>query len=532
MAATATINQGTQQLSVSSDCLPSPVNSGTFPNDNNANTIVTHDWDHSFLYRGGTFGTSRVFDDNTWTQDGFIRSINISVTDLNNFTGVQPNIQPGDEVCFNFGDIKRKYIFRGTTFTSIDGEFWLATDSRIDIIMADTNTGANGTYTYHDQRNGRDATPLGAIGISGNGVPIFNPSAGPNGNPPAGFNWVSAGISAQSFINFGEDTCGGKTQEQGMYHYHDSDFLSCWKSNSSMASYNDYYGSTQFNGNNIRHPDGHSKIVGIAFDGFPIYGPYAYDHSWDSLSGTRVMRTGYSVKSTEAPGRPDYGNDSDNPPAGSLMQDWEYVEATGDLDRHNGRFCVTPEYPNGTYAYFLTVDQTDVSVVKFPFIMGLETRETINTPTNNGSNPVQDSGDSGDGGGAAPSTLQIALQPQNVTVNANQTATFTINSQILPENGPMTYQWYRSTDGGYAFAAVTGATTNTYAVTALAYMTGYRYRCRITGPVGGTAAQNSPLDSQNAILTVTGSGDGGSLANRFDSTQSTMDSTQQTFDGT
>ena len=26
------------------------------------------------------------------------------------------------------------------------------------------------------------------------------------------------------------------------------------------------------------------------------------------------------------------------------------------LDEHNGRFCITPEYPNGTYAYFCTVD--------------------------------------------------------------------------------------------------------------------------------------------------------------------------------
>ena len=36
-----------------------------------------------------------------------------------------------------------------------------------------------------------------------------------------------------------------------------------------MASYNDYYGATQYNGDNISHPDGHSKMVGIAFDGFP-----------------------------------------------------------------------------------------------------------------------------------------------------------------------------------------------------------------------------------------------------------------------
>ena len=64
-------------------------------------------------------------------------------------------------------------------------------------------------------------------------------------------------------------------------------------------------------------------------------------------------------------------------------------------------------------------------------------------------------------------------------------------------------------------------------------MTGYRYRCRISGPIGAPqAAQNSPLDSQPALLTVTGSGSGGDTANRFDSTSSTLDSTSQTFDGT
>ena len=31
------------------------------------------------------------------------------------------------------------------------------------------------------------------------------------------------------------------------------------------------------------------------------------------------------------------------------------------LDENNGRFCVTPEYPNGTYAYFATFDSTPAS---------------------------------------------------------------------------------------------------------------------------------------------------------------------------
>ena len=63
-------------------------------------------------------------------------------------------------------------------------------------------------------------------------------------------------------------------------------------------------------------------------------------------------------------------------------------------------------------------------------------------------------------------------------------------------------------------------------------MTGYKYRCRIIGPIGGTTASNSPLDSQAATLTVLGGGGSGSTANRFDSTSSTLDSTLQTYDGT
>ena len=48
------------------------------------------------------------------------------------------------------------------------------------------------------------------------------------------------------------------------------------------------------------------------------------------------------------------------------------------LDKNNGRFCVTPEYPNGTYAYFATINSlTDSSGVfakykrpTFPYLIG------------------------------------------------------------------------------------------------------------------------------------------------------------------
>ncbi|MEL7162882.1 MAG: YHYH protein, partial [Bacteroidota bacterium] len=38
------------------------------------------------------------------------------------------------------------------------------------------------------------------------------------------------------------------------------------------------------------------------------------------------------------------------------------------LDEHNGRFCVTPEYPDGTYAYFATVNEDWTSA--YPYAVG------------------------------------------------------------------------------------------------------------------------------------------------------------------
>ena len=44
----------------------------------------------------------------------------------------------------------------------------------------------------------------------------------------------------------------------------------------------DYYQSDSNNPNTIdrsRHVDGHSKILGMSFDGYPIYGPWGYNAS-------------------------------------------------------------------------------------------------------------------------------------------------------------------------------------------------------------------------------------------------------------
>ena len=59
-------------------------------------------------------------------------------------------------------------------------------------------------------------------------------------------------------------------------------------------------------------------------------------------------------------------------PLGYFREDYGYIAPSTSqpdyLDEHNGRFCVTPEYPKGTYCYFATVDANWNSA--YPYIVG------------------------------------------------------------------------------------------------------------------------------------------------------------------
>ena len=58
-------------------------------------------------------------------------------------------------------------------------------------------------------------------------------------------------------------------------------------------------------------------------------------------------------------------------PLGRYREDYEFVAHSNEpdyLDEHNGRYCITPEYPNGIYAYFCTVDENWNSA--YPYAVG------------------------------------------------------------------------------------------------------------------------------------------------------------------
>ena len=118
----------------------------------------------------------------------------------------------------------------------------------------------------------------------------------------------------------------------------------------------------------------HSPIIGWAYDGNPIYGPYGY--SLKTGGSIVQLKSGYVDETIKKSNRPPT---SVFPPE-FFIEDFTYKETTDEsvLDENNGRFCVTPEYPNGAYVYFATLDSTAASdgifknfkKPKFPYLIG------------------------------------------------------------------------------------------------------------------------------------------------------------------
>jgi hypothetical protein len=120
----------------------------------------------------------------------------------------------------------------------------------------------------------------------------------------------------------------------------------------------------------------HSPIIGWALDGSPIYGPYGHVVANDGSSGVTPLSSGYTkIQENSLPVNSIRRRNASpgllgNYPMGSFAEDYVFTQASPvGLDSENGRFCVTPEYPNGVYAYFTTIDNIDRKQ-GFPFFIG------------------------------------------------------------------------------------------------------------------------------------------------------------------
>lgn len=159
------------------------------------------------------------------------------------------------------------------------------------------------------------------FGIAVNGV-TFEPFAAEFYNDDRNSDWQE-----DPFVTLrGFDDSNAHVQPTGLYHYHGLP-------------------EQLFDGDT----DEHSHVIGYAADGFPVYYLYSYEDAADDASGIMALESGWELKSGTRPDGPGGSYD------GTYNEDYEFTGA-GDLDECNGRYGVTPEYPDGTYYYVLTKD--------------------------------------------------------------------------------------------------------------------------------------------------------------------------------
>jgi hypothetical protein len=245
----------------------------------------------------------------------------------------------------------------------------------------------------------------GQIGIFVDGVAMFNSWDA--------YTWdttnstdeqnITGYWNRDAFVNEGVTFDPGYAHQQnsGVYHYH-ADPLGL---RYLLGDHVDYDAMTKTFSEDTNTPTKHSPILAWTADGFPLYGPYGYSNPTNANSGIRRMISGYVTRNGEygtsnltANGRTtipqwavrlyDVGSNQPGPnvsssyPLGRYMEDNDYLgddinTNTGtnyqqgvdfDLDQYNGRWCYTPEFPQGTYAYFVAINSNGTPI--FPYDIG------------------------------------------------------------------------------------------------------------------------------------------------------------------
>jgi hypothetical protein len=240
--------------------------------------------------------------------------------------------------------------------------------------------------------------PEDAVGFFVDGVALYDPtdgfsySGGTEASPGTG-QW-----HREAYANEAITFDAGNTHQQntGKYHNHANPIALRYL----LGDHIDLNPTTNTYAESTSAVTKHSPILGWIRDGLPIYGPYGYSSPLDPNSGIRRMVGGFvkrngattgvdNITTTGRTALPAWatrnnGNIAASGPAvsttypiGRYCEDWAYLGdliksgstkyqlgTDFDLNEYNVRYCVTPEFPNGTYAYF--VNLTAAGVPQFP----------------------------------------------------------------------------------------------------------------------------------------------------------------------
>ena len=195
------------------------------------------------------------------------------------------------------------------------------------------NPVANETVTMAPER--------GPIAITVTGVPLYGPEEGPGGDAVA----LHHGYFVENRQPIELGICGGHSGPGGTYHYHFDANCMHWHSGSS----NQWKDILNWNTDLIDNTK-HSPIIGFAFDGFAIYGPFGYDKDGILVE----MKSSYQLH----PDKNGYGG----------IDDWEYIEGLGHLDECNGILSLVPESKEPIYHYHST-QKNGSGQIGFPYFL-------------------------------------------------------------------------------------------------------------------------------------------------------------------
>ncbi len=255
-------------------------------------------------------------------------------------------------------------------------------------------------------------TGLGATGRMVNGVSMFDSrDAFSYSNSNATDATPTNGITGDGIWNRDGYHNEGVTFDPGLahqagnnYHYHAHPIALRYQ----LGDHVNYNATTNRYTESAAVPTVHSPIVAWAADGLPVYGPYGYSDPTNAASSIRRMNSGFTLRNgtngttaitvrqvlplwaQRVQNRTTLAANQYGPAVttavgsayllGHYIEDFDYrgdlgqTQTTGatirdfDLNEQNVRFCVTPEFPAGTWAYFTPINADGTP--QYPYTTG------------------------------------------------------------------------------------------------------------------------------------------------------------------
>ncbi len=359
-------------------------------------------------------------------------------------------------------------------------------------------------------------TGLGPIGVFVDGVIMFDSrdafayvnSTGLEANPGDGI-WNRDAYVNES-VTF--DPALAHQPGSGQYHYH----ANAIALRALLGDHVNFNPATKTYAEATNTPaTTHSPILGWVRDGYPVYGPYGYAVSNNAASGVRRMISGFTPRNinlTSVSNRttlPAWAGRAQNRsttlaanqygpvvsvnamanlsrPFGRYLEDNDFLGDLGftqgahfDLDEFNGRWCVTPEFPGGTYAYFTAI--TSNGAPAFPYNIGRQFYGTVS-------------------GGLGGGVIMGGVYPETVTTNfvGGANSALRLQAPALSNGGADVTLTWSSTEGG-TYVVSAGTNLQTWATNTIPSVTA-------TGNVARATESGGALNRDRRFYKVTRSG--------------------------